>query len=117
MSFLFIVLTIGLTIFGFYAPMAWIGAAITVILAIIFRQPTIEKECGPKLSDLVREKMKDEHAMRVCPFCQKEIRADLRKCNYCNEFLEPTKGYKICVHCGAKNKMEAFQCIKCKRVI
>ena len=117
MTFLLIVLTIGLIIFGFFAPMAWIGAAITAILAIIFRQPVIEKECAAKFSDLVRNKMKDEHAMRICPFCQKEIRVDLRKCIYCNEFLEPTKGYKICVHCGAKNKIEAFQCSKCKRVI
>ena len=117
MSYLFIVLTIGLIIFGFFAPMAWVGAVITAILAVLFRRPMIEKECIPKLSDLIRREHPEEHVMRICPFCLKEIRANLRKCIYCDEFLEPTKGFKICAHCGAKNQMEAFQCERCKRVI
>ncbi len=117
MRYVFIVLTIGLAIFGFFAPMAWIGAVITAILAVLFRQRNIEKECVPKFRDLLRVNTLEDCGMRTCPFCLKEIKADSRKCIHCGEWVEPSKGFKICVHCGAKNKMEAFQCNKCKRVI
>ncbi|RZB36037.1 MAG: hypothetical protein SRB2_02542 [Desulfobacteraceae bacterium Eth-SRB2] len=120
MRYIFIALTIGLGIIGFFIPMAWIGAAITTILAIVLKPPGVYENTKPKFSELqkgLRGEVVGGQTMRDCPFCLNKIKVDARKCPYCEEWVEPTKGFKICAHCGTHNTIEAFQCKKCRRAI
>lgn len=121
MRYIFIALTIGLLIIGFFTPMAWFGAPITAILALVLKPPGADEKFKPRFKevqkDLREEIVNGQYTMRDCPFCLNKINTDARKCPYCQEWVEPTKGYKICVHCGTKNKLEAFQCKKCRRAI
>lgn len=120
MRYIFIALTIGLVIIGFFARWAWVGAAVTLVLAFVAKSPERREDLTPKTSDILGELRgygTEELAYRDCPFCLQKIKADAKKCPKCGEWVEPTKGYKICRHCGAKNKMEAFQCVECSKAI
>ncbi len=120
MRYIFIALTIALIIIGFHAKLAWIGAAITAILAVISPRPNVKEDLATntgKIFNDLRHVGAEGQTVRDCPFCLQKIKAEARKCPHCGEWVEPTKGYKICSHCGAKNKVEAFQCKECQRAI
>ncbi len=120
MRYIFIALTIGLVIIGFFAHLAWLGAVITGIIAGVSKSPGRQEDLTPQTSDILGElrgAVGEGLTYRDCPFCLQKIKADAKKCPKCGEWVEPTKGYKICRHCGAKNKMQAFQCVDCSKAI
>ena len=124
MKIIFILLTIGFVVAGFFfSPFAYIGAVFSGILAIGIKPAGIRADQTTSISGLSTGihtrsgSTTGTHSLRDCPFCLQKIKVDARKCPHCGEYVEPTKGFKICTHCGAKNRMEAVQCWECKKAI
>ena len=83
MKSFFAILTIGLICVGFFAPIAWIGAIITGLIAFF-----------DDLFGGIRRNIKSSYKMKNCPYCKSKVRRDARKCPHCAEWLviqeEPT---------------------------
>jgi hypothetical protein len=90
----FAVLTIGFILVGFFAPLAWVGAVITGILAIGSappgRRPDGKKKTGGLLGG-VWDDIVIGYKMKECPYCKSKIMEDASKCPHCGEWVVEEK--------------------------
>ena len=139
MKSFFSILTIGLIVIGFVAPIAWIGALITGIIAIgsapAGKRPDGKARTGGLLGGLW-DNYQVSKTMTDCPFCKSKIMKEAAKCPNCGEWVkelesgsqatytknesvgsQSIKKIKECAHCGAKNRSEDYICINCSKPI
>ena len=87
----FAVLTIGLIVIGFIAPLAWVGAVITGIVAVGSAPPGRRADGKRKTGGLLGGVLDDivvGHKMVDCPYCKAKIPRDAKKCQHCGEWLK-----------------------------
>jgi len=122
---LFSILTIGLIVIGFVAPIAWIGAAITVLFAIGSAPSGKRPDGKARTAGLfggLWDNYQVSNTMTDCPFCKSKIMKGVAKCPNCAEWIkEPgsqatdPQPIKYCVHCGTKNRVVVYLCINCSK--
>ena len=113
MKSFFSILTIGLIVIGFVAPIAWIGAIITGIIAIgsapAGKRPDGKARTGGLLGGLW-DNYRVSKTMTDCPFCKSKIMKDAAKCPNCGEWVkEPETGSQTTY---TKNESVGSQSIK-----
>ena len=91
MRFFLSILTIGLIVIGFVAPIAWGGAIITGIIAVgsapSGKRPDGKARTGGLLGGLL-DSYQVSKTMTDCPFCKSKIRKEASKCSNCGEWVK-----------------------------
>ena len=87
----FTTLTIVLVIVGFWVPIAWVGAIITLILAIgcapSGKRPDGKAKSGGLLGWLFDD-LEIALTMRDCPYCKTKVMKNAVKCPHCTEWID-----------------------------
>jgi len=88
---IFLGLTILLVLIGFIIPLAWVGAAISGVVAVA-SSPTGLRADGKKKSGGLLGGFVDSvvvgYKMDDCPYCGAKIMHDAAKCKHCGEWVE-----------------------------
>ncbi len=85
------VITIILAIAGFFVPVLWVFAIITLFFWIGLRPAGLRADGKRKTGGLLGALIDDlsvHSKMRKCPYCKALIFRDALKCNHCGEFLK-----------------------------
>lgn len=113
----FLLLTVLLVIIGFLAPLAWVGAIITGLLAIGSAPPGLRLDGQPRTGGLfggLIDDMAIARKMVDCPYCKKKIMKTAVKCPYCQEALHFSKPMElICPECGLHHPLTYRSCVRC----
>jgi len=91
MKTFFSILTIGLIVIGFVAPIAWIGAVITGIIAIGSARAGKRADGKAKTGGLfggLWDNFRVASTMIDCPFCKSKIMKEASKCPNCAEWVK-----------------------------
>lgn len=84
------VITVLLALAGFIFPPAWVGAAVTAVLAIASAPAGVRADGKRRSGGLlggVWDSAVVSAKMRKCPYCKADIPRDARKCRYCSEWV------------------------------
>ena len=91
MKNIYTILTFILIIIGFVNPLAWIGAIITIIIAV-GSKPEGKRADGKSKTGGILGGLWDDFdvstSMKECHFCKSNIPKDALKCSQCGEWIK-----------------------------
>ena len=88
----FLLLTVGLILVGFFFSIAWVGAIFTGIIAIASTPSGKRADGKARTGGLLGGVIDDavvSSKMRECPYCGNQIFRKAKKCQYCHEMVDP----------------------------